>query len=170
MPWLPDCPPDSATPWRIDCPPDPGTVEIAVLATGIAANVQAPAPALETAVAAKLQVAGVETAVVANAQDVQRELRPVSCPTNAETAIAASATRAYTAAQCHGDRCHPCWHMARHKMCKNGDACRFCHGPHSRQDVAHPGGKKRQRAAKRRAKIAQNLDAADNAHMGDVLV
>ena len=106
---------------RNDCPPDFGAIEIAVPATGIPANVQAPASAFETAVAANAGDAAVETAVAADPQDaappprkMQRpqrsqqmrprrlhcglvwtggRLRPVSCHANAETAVAASITR-----------------------------------------------------------------------------
>ena len=97
-----------------------------------------------------------------------------SCPANAETAIAASTTRsdrwsydrvkqaarAYTARQCRGAGCRPCFRMARHKTCYLADACPFCHGPHSKDEVKHPGPRQRQRAAKRRARMAQSLDAA----------
>ena len=55
-------------PWRTDCPADPGAVEIAVLATGVAANFEATAPAVATTVAAKSQNATVETTVAANTQ------------------------------------------------------------------------------------------------------
>ena len=106
---------------RNDCPPDFGSIEIAVPATGIPANVHAPASAFETAVAANAGDAEVETAVAADPQDaappprkMQRaqrsqqmrprrlhcglvwtggRLRPVSCHANAETAVAASITR-----------------------------------------------------------------------------
>ena len=51
----------------------------------------------------------------------------------------------------HPVSCSPCWHTAKGRGCQK-KACPFCHKLYVPDDVRHPGGAKRQRAAKRNAK------------------
>ena len=55
----------------------------------------------------------------------------------------------------HSKNCRACWYVARGQPCIHGLLCKFCHdASHDRLDVRNPGGRKRQRAAKRRAAMA----------------
>ena len=48
----------------------------------------------------------------------------------------------------HPGSCHPCWFTAKGSGCQR-EGCLFCHKPHVPADVRHPGGRLRQRVAKR---------------------
>lgn len=50
----------------------------------------------------------------------------------------------------HDNDCIACRSKARGKVCKFGVGCKYCHGPHSAAKASSPGGRSRQRGAKRR--------------------
>jgi hypothetical protein len=55
----------------------------------------------------------------------------------------------------HPGSCRPCWHTAKGRGCQK-KGCPFCHKPHVPADVRHPGGRYRQRVAKRNVEMGHD--------------
>ena len=64
----------------------------------------------------------------------------------------------------HPGSCHPCWFTAKGSGCQR-EGCLFCHKPHVPADVRHPGGRLRQRVAKRNGRDHSRVQKTTHIHL-----